>query len=170
MSKNLEIKPVIKNKDMPNNLNLRKAYVKTAYITFVLLIFDQILKFLAENYLQKSIILNSLISLRYEKNYGIAWSIAVPQPYLIVANILLVMLLPILFLHYLDFRKKEAQLLAGMVFGGASGNLLDRILHGYVVDYLAIGWWPVFNLADAVLTTGIFLICLFYGKIRKGSL
>ena len=43
----------------------------------------------------------------------------------------------------------------GMVFGGAAGNLLDRIRRGAVVDFVAAGSWPVFNLADTAMTVGL---------------
>ena len=43
----------------------------------------------------------------------------------------------------------------GMVLGGAAGNLLDRARRGAVVDFVAAGRWPVFNLADAAMTIGV---------------
>jgi signal peptidase II len=42
----------------------------------------------------------------------------------------------------------------GAAIGGATGNLLDRLVRGAVVDFVAIGPWPVFNLADAALVAG----------------
>jgi signal peptidase II len=46
----------------------------------------------------------------------------------------------------------------GMVVGGAIGNIVDRIRVGYVVDFVAVGIWPRFNLADAMITVGIVLL------------
>ncbi len=52
----------------------------------------------------------------------------------------------------------------GMVLGGALGNLVDRLfrspgpLQGHVVDFLAIGWWPVFNVADSSIVCGAVLL------------
>jgi signal peptidase II len=43
----------------------------------------------------------------------------------------------------------------GAAIGGAAGNLLDRIRRGAVVDFVAAGRWPVFNLADAAMTIGL---------------
>jgi signal peptidase II len=37
---------------------------------------------------------------------------------------------------------------------GASGNLADRVIHGAVVDFVALGRWPVFNLADVAIVAG----------------
>lgn len=45
----------------------------------------------------------------------------------------------------------------GMAVGGATGNLLDRIRQGAVVDFVAAGRWPLFNLADAAMTIGLLL-------------
>lgn len=52
----------------------------------------------------------------------------------------------------------------GMVLGGALGNLIDRIfrspgpLQGHVVDFVAVGWWPVFNVADSSIVCGAILL------------
>ncbi|MFG1774090.1 signal peptidase II [Nocardia salmonicida] len=52
----------------------------------------------------------------------------------------------------------------GMVLGGALGNLVDRLfrypgpLQGHVVDFVAVGWWPVFNVADSAIVCGAILL------------
>jgi signal peptidase II len=53
----------------------------------------------------------------------------------------------------------------GAAIGGATGNVLDRLVRGAVVDFVAIGPWPVFNLADAALVagTGAILLTLLRG-------
>ena len=45
----------------------------------------------------------------------------------------------------------------GATLGGATGNFVDRIVRGSVVDFAAAGRWPVFNLADAAMTIGLLL-------------
>jgi lipoprotein signal peptidase len=45
----------------------------------------------------------------------------------------------------------------GLLVGGAAGNMFDRFARGAVVDFIAIGRWPVFNLADAAMGTGLAL-------------
>ncbi len=52
----------------------------------------------------------------------------------------------------------------GMILGGALGNLVDRFfrspgpLRGHVVDFLSVGWWPVFNVADPAVVGGAILL------------
>ena len=45
-----------------------------------------------------------------------------------------------------------------LMLGGAAGNLLDRILLGHVTDFIDIGPWPVFNLADSSIVVGLMLM------------
>jgi len=66
-----------------------------------------------------------------------------------------------LILHY-EWLGREALVPIGIgaALGGATGNVLDRLARGAVVDFVAIGPWPVFNLADAALVAGTGLILL----------
>ncbi len=55
-------------------------------------------------------------------------------------------------------------LAVGLVAGGALGNLADRIRAGAVTDFIAVGSWPPFNLADVSITLGVLLlVCLYLG-------
>jgi signal peptidase II len=65
-----------------------------------------------------------------------------------------------------------------LVLGGAIGNLCDRIfrspgfLRGHVVDFVAVGWWPLFNVADSCITIGAIILVvrtLFAGQTREPS-
>lgn len=51
---------------------------------------------------------------------------------------------------------------AGLLAGGALGNLADRIRAGAVTDYIQIGSWPAFNLADVAVTLGVIVLALSY--------
>jgi signal peptidase II len=46
----------------------------------------------------------------------------------------------------------------GLLVGGATGNVVDRLVYGYVVDFVAVGPWPRFNLADSSITIGVLLL------------
>lgn len=64
---------------------------------------------------------------------------------------------------------------AGLVMGGAVGNVVDRLVHGAVVDFLDFhlaGWhWPAFNLADSAITVGVFLLVIdgLFGPPEKAK-
>jgi signal peptidase II len=52
----------------------------------------------------------------------------------------------------------------GLIFGGAAGNLVDRVRFGAVVDFLDFYWrayhWPAFNVADSAISVGVTLLAL----------
>jgi signal peptidase II len=51
---------------------------------------------------------------------------------------------------------------AGLLAGGAIGNLVDRIRAGHVTDYVDLSPWPPFNLADVAITLGVVLLAFLY--------
>ena len=61
---------------------------------------------------------------------------------------------------------RAARIAAGLLIGGALGNLLDRIfrgdrwLHGAVIDFIDLQWWPIFNVADIGVTVGAVLFAV----------
>jgi signal peptidase II len=70
-------------------------------------------------------------------------------------------------------KRPLASMAAGLVLGGAVGNLGDRVfrspgfLRGAVIDFVDLRWWPVFNLADAAITCGCILLLLSGLRGRK---
>jgi signal peptidase II len=54
----------------------------------------------------------------------------------------------------------------GLILGGTIGNGFDRIVYGTVTDFITVHWFPVFNVADAAVTTGVVLLALGY-LVRK---
>ena len=46
----------------------------------------------------------------------------------------------------------------GLQLGGAISNLSDRLAFGSVTDFLSVGWWPVFNVADSSIVVGITIL------------
>jgi signal peptidase II len=57
---------------------------------------------------------------------------------------------------------------AGLLAGGALGNLADRIRADAVTDYIALGSWPNFNLADVAVTVGVLVLALSYARESAG--
>ena len=57
------------------------------------------------------------------------------------------------------FQSQPSLLGLGFALGGAAGNLLDILRWHWVVDFVDLGWWPVFNLADVGIVGGLILAC-----------
>jgi len=55
----------------------------------------------------------------------------------------------------------------GLILGGAIGNLVDRVHLGYVIDFIDLRWWPVFNLADSSIVLGIALLIVHSALSRS---
>lgn len=126
-------------------------------LTLLLIISDQATKFLATKYLPIS------------KNTGIAFGIPVPQPILIVATVALLGVLVYFIRKELNLSSHLSQILTAAVLAGGLSNLVDRLYHGYVIDFIDLGFWPSFNLADIYITAGILLLIVFYGRLKKAK-
>jgi len=62
-----------------------------------------------------------------------------------------------------------ADLVLGLVLGGTVGNLFDRVMFGTVTDFVALHFWPVFNVADSAVSTGVVLLLIGYVLRRPQS-
>ncbi len=147
---------------------MKKVYI----IALISLIIDQIVKILVSNYLilgQTIKIINNFFYLTYVQNTGAAFSILIGYRYILI-------IITLIFLYYLyKYTKKQtnpnklAILSHGLLLGGIIGNLIDRIIYGYVIDYLDFMIFnynfPIFNLADTFIVIGcIILVINSYAK------
>ena len=131
-------------------------------------IIDRIIKVTALDYLNQDIrLINDFLKLSLSRNIGIAFSIGLPMiVQLIIFPVLFVSGLVLIYKYY-DISSVFVQIIAGFIAGGAIGNFIDRICYGYVIDYISVSIFPVFNLADIEIVIGIFLLVVFYGKIKR---
>ncbi|MGB9858043.1 MAG: signal peptidase II [Dictyoglomaceae bacterium] len=131
--------------------------MKNIGITIFLFLLDRISKEVVERVLilNRSYPEKSFFSLHLLHNYGAALSIEIPRDILIFLSVLVM----ILFLIYV-FKKRIFPYSFSFIFAGILGNLYDRIVYGYVIDFISIGKFPVFNLADSFISFGIFLSIL----------
>ena len=100
-------------------------------------------------------ILGSMVQLEYVENRGAAFGVLRGQGSLV--SLLALVVLTGLTIYYVRLRAPSPWLAAavGMIFGGSAGNLIDRARLGYVVDFVAVGPWPKFNIADSAITVGV---------------
>jgi len=103
----------------------------------------------------------------FHSNYNIAFSLPL-SGWPITALIILIILALIYTIFYLILKRKDQKwliLLLTFILFGAISNILDRFLYGYVIDYLALQYFAVFNLADVMISAGtVFLIITNFQK------
>ncbi|MFA6435948.1 MAG: signal peptidase II [Candidatus Gracilibacteria bacterium] len=96
----------------------------------------------------------------YSKNTGIAFGLPVGGVFLLVLTALLMVGFLVYALRQLDLRRCSVTIMISLVLGGALGNFIDRFSLGFVRDFIRIGPWPTFNIADSALCIGLFLLFL----------
>jgi signal peptidase II len=107
------------------------------------------------------------IELEYTQNRGAAFGLF-PNLGLLVAVAAIAVLFGLLWQFARESQPPRWQTMAtGAIAGGALGNLMDRVRLGYVVDFIAVGPWPNFNVADSAVTIGALLLC--WGWIRSSA-
>ena len=104
--------------------------------------------------------LSSLVSWTYLHNTGGAFSILSGARWFFLGVGVLISFLLARALPRMAKGHPVPALAYALILGGAVGNLIDRGLYGYVVDFIDFHWWPVFNLADSAITIGITLLAL----------
>lgn len=61
-------------------------------------------------------------------------------------------------------QEKWPQILWALFLGGVWGNFIDRVFRGYVIDFIDVGFWPVFNIADAAITMSVAGLIVYYWR------
>lgn len=136
-------------------------------LSIIFLIIDQITKILVVNSLvpgENIEIIKNIFNIIYTNNTGAAFSILLGKRiFLIVVAVLIIGVL----LYYIKRNKieKKIDIIAlSFVIGGSLGNLIDRIVRGYVIDFISIKIgnynFPIFNVADALIVVGVILLLL----------
>jgi signal peptidase II len=131
------------------------------FAALLALLADQVSKSLVLKLLAHEItIVPGILVLRSVANPGAAFGFLVNQTQLLI--LLTTGLALAIVVGYKRIRAESAcfQWGVGLLFGGALGNLFDRMRFGYVVDFIDIGFWPVFNLADTAIVIGVGLIAV----------
>jgi signal peptidase II len=144
--------------------------LKWLWVSVLALILDQISKIAVDGsmHLYESISIMPFFNLTYVHNTGAAFSFLAHaggwQRWLFAG---LALVISVAIGIWITRLKQQEVLLAvalSLVLGGAVGNLIDRVLYGYVIDFLDVyyqDWhWPAFNIADSAICVGVFLMLL----------
>lgn len=116
-------------------------------------------------------VIKNFFYLTYTQNTGAAFSILKDQRLLLLFVTIIVLFLINQVMNKNDLSKIE-NLTFGMIIGGIVGNLLDRVINHYVIDFLDFRFfgyhYPIFNLADTFIVVGIILLVII--NFRKDRL
>lgn len=107
------------------------------------------------------IVIPDFFHLVHVGNTGAAWSLFSGQSYLLAALAVATLAAILVWRRALELRLPRVQLAFGLLTGGVVGNLIDRVRHGHVVDFLDFHFgsyiYPTFNIADMGICIGVLL-------------
>ena len=145
---------------------------KIFIISFIILLIDFISKRLIISSLlvDESIrVIDKFFSITYVRNTGVAFSLFDGHVDLIVIINLIIILLMVKYLKSNGIKSRIEIFSYGFIFGGAVGNLIDRIIYGYVVDFLDFNLFgysaPIFNFADTFIVIGVIMFFVFSREV-----
>jgi signal peptidase II len=142
---------------------MKKGYAPFFLLSLVILAVDQATKYLVASRFSLFEAVNILpfFSVVYVRNTGSAFGMfkSLGNVFFIAAAAIAIAVVAVLIV-----RNREGRFGLSLILGGAAGNMADRLIRGYVVDFLDFyaggRHWPAFNVADSALTVGIGLLLL----------
>ena len=149
---------------------MKKRIFYSLLIVFLIVLLDQLTKYLTRTHIDtfETIRIMPLVNLVHVHNEGAAFGMfrSFGNTFFILISVA-----AIIFISWVIVTGKENYILFSILAGGAIGNLIDRLVFGYVVDFVDISvsgfHWPAFNVADSMLSIGIFLMLINLIR-RKG--
>ena len=150
------------------SINYKRIYF--FILALIILLFDQITKYMIiynyDYFIDKNFI---LFSLDYIKNYGAAFNIfSGSRIFLSTISIFISLIL-----FYMIIRGKKTKSIYlcsySLILGGSLGNGIDRLINGYVVDFIRLNYldFPIFNIADISINIGFFILLYSIVKNKK---
>lgn len=139
--------------------------MKWLWLSVLALILDQISKIWidANMSLYESIPVMPSFSITYAHNYGAAFSFLSDaggwQRWFFAGLAGTISIGIVIWIKQLKPEETLSAISLSLILGGAIGNLIDRVMYGYVIDFLDVYYqsyhWPIFNIADSAITVGV---------------
>lgn len=105
-------------------------------------------------------VITNVFHITYVHNFGAAFGLFAHRTGFFIFITTVVVLLIFVFLRHLPKEQKLLRAALVLQLGGATGNLIDRVRLGYVIDFFDLRVWPVFNVADIAIVFGVGLLIL----------
>ena len=144
----------------------------TVLLAMTILGLDQLTKWMVMRWMEfgaEQTVLEGVFKLVHWGNTGAAWSIFRHHNNWLAVFSSLAMLALWRWRRQFEYHQRPGQIALGLLFGGIIGNLLDRIVHEHVVDFLRFYWvrrsgaelgFPAFNVADSAICTAVALLLI----------
>lgn len=148
-----------------NNHLLQKKVALGFFMAIFFITLDRLLKIISLKQFN-FVLISDFLKFNFVKNYFIAFSIPLSGN---ILNYLILLIIVILIYYLLINRNNSPAITVAFLFItlGAASNLFDRFVYGYVIDYLSLKWFTVFNIADIMIVCSIFFLLIFeYKKIK----
>ena len=128
----------------------------------IVVIWDMLTKAITDG--EATTIINGVISFFSTHNTGAAWSMLNNHTWLLV--LISCVFLAVIFYANWKFKKKNLlySFSLGLIISGALCNLFDRVVFGYVRDFISLDFlnFPIFNIADCAITIGVIMLIIFF--------
>ena len=140
------------------------------FLSLIIFSIDQLTKYtINNNYDSFNNVNLILFNFKFVKNYGAAFNILAGSR-IFLSSVSLLISTTLFYLILVDKIKTNLELYSySFILGGTLGNGTDRIVNGYVIDFINLTFinFPVFNIADISINIGFFLILYFLLKYKK---
>ncbi len=135
-------------------------------VTFLVVLVDQLTKIIVKNGLslgESRAVIKGIFYITHSQNYGASFGLLEGYKWLfILFSVLAVMAV----VYYWDKipKTRHVRVMVALFMAGAIGNLIDRLIYGYVTDFFDFVVWPIFNVADLALTIGCIGLIVYFWK------
>ena len=150
--------------------SLNRGFKKFLSIIFIVITIDQVLKYIfSVNY---NYFLNKdffIFSFNYVQNYGAAFNIFEGKRFFLSLISIFSSIILIYFIFFKEALNSPNKYGLSLILAGSLGNGIDRIMRGYVIDFinLKILDFPIFNIADISINIGCIILIFNYFKYKK---
>jgi len=142
-------------------------------VTLLVFVLDHATKWIVRTHmdLHDSIeVIRGYVRISYVRNSGVAFGLFADlqsawKPYVLAAMAVVAVIVILVYSARMPSGRRLLHLALAVTLGGILGNFTDRVLHGFVVDFIEVHYrdllhWPTFNLADSAITVGIGLLLI----------
>lgn len=130
------------------------------WIVIISILIDQVAKYFVCGLSEPIKIIPSLLSFEYVENRGAVFGIMQGSNYILAMVSLVICIAIGIYICKTKKENKKVHFAWYMILAGGLGNLIDRVVRGYVVDFIATPFIATFNIADSLVVIGVFLLLI----------